>query len=56
MNRWGVAGNRRAWHIAHIGTVLNTTEDDMDRLYRINIKGVYNCMHVAVARMVEARR
>lgn len=39
--------------IAHIGTVLTTTEDDMDRLYRINVKGVYNCMHVAVARMVE---
>ena len=38
--------------IAHIGTVLTTTEDDMDRLYRINVKGVYNCMHVAVERMV----
>ena len=38
--------------IAHIGTVLTTTEDDMDRLYRINVKGVYNCMHVAVDRMV----
>ncbi len=39
--------------IAHIGTVLTTTEDDLDRLYRINVKGVYNCMHVAVAHMVE---
>jgi len=39
--------------IAHIGTVLTTSEDDMDRLYRINVKGVYNCMHMAVGRMVE---
>lgn len=38
--------------VAHIGTVLTTTEDDMDRLYRINVKGVYNCMHVAVEKMV----
>ena len=39
--------------IAHIGTVLTTSEADMDRLYRINIKGVFNCMSAAVARMVE---
>lgn len=38
--------------IAHIGTVLTTTEDDLDRLYRVNIKGVYNCLHLAVAQMV----
>jgi 2-keto-3-deoxy-L-fuconate dehydrogenase len=38
--------------IAHIGTVLTTTEADMDKLYRINIKGVYNCMNAAVERMV----
>lgn len=38
--------------IAHIGTVLTTTEADMDRLYRINIKGVFNCMNAAVERMV----
>ncbi len=39
--------------IAHIGTILSTEEEDMDRLYRINIKGVYNCTRMAVARMVE---
>lgn len=38
--------------IAHIGTVLTTTEADMDQLYRINIKGVFNCMNAAVERMV----
>lgn len=39
--------------VAHIGTVTTTSEDDLDRLYRINIKGVYNCMHVAVPHMIE---
>lgn len=38
--------------IAHIGTVLTTTEADMDRLYRINIKGVFHCSQAAVERMV----
>lgn len=34
--------------IAHIGTVLTTQEADMDRLYQVNIKGVYNCAQSAV--------
>ena len=38
--------------IAHIGTVLTTEETDMDRLYRVNIKGVYNCAQAAIDRMV----
>ncbi|MFM2176602.1 MAG: hypothetical protein RL015_700 [Verrucomicrobiota bacterium] len=38
--------------IAHIGTVLTTTEADMDRLYRINIKGVFHCSQAAIERMV----
>lgn len=38
--------------IAHIGTVLSTAEADMDRLYQINIKGVYNCAQAAVEKMV----
>ena len=38
--------------IAHIGSVLTTNESDMDRLYRINIKGVYNCSQAAIERMV----
>lgn len=27
--------------ISHIGTVENTTEEDMDKLYRVNVKGVF---------------
>ncbi|MES2736804.1 MAG: SDR family oxidoreductase [Verrucomicrobiota bacterium] len=38
--------------IAHIGTVLTTTEADMDRLYQINIKGVFNCSQAVIERMV----
>ncbi|UZR95182.1 SDR family NAD(P)-dependent oxidoreductase [Chondrinema litorale] len=37
--------------IAHIGNVETTTEADMDRIYSVNIKGVYNCMHEAVKLM-----
>ena len=37
--------------IADVGNVENTTEEDMDRLYQVNIKGVYNCMHTVVPYM-----
>ncbi len=30
--------------IAHIGNVENTSEADMDKLYAVNVKGVYNCI------------
>src|SRR4051812_44960814 len=28
--------------VAHIGNVEQTTEEDLDRLYAVNVKGVYN--------------
>jgi NAD(P)-dependent dehydrogenase (short-subunit alcohol dehydrogenase family) len=34
--------------IAHIGTIEHTTEADFDRLYRVNVKGVYLCARHAV--------
>src|SRR5437899_2520453 len=37
--------------IAHVGTVEQTSEDDLDRLYAVNVKGVYNCMRAAVLQM-----
>lgn len=37
--------------IAHIGNVENTTAEDMDRLYNVNIKGVYNCIHAVIPNM-----
>ncbi|WP_190811464.1 SDR family NAD(P)-dependent oxidoreductase [Flagellimonas sp. S3867] len=30
--------------IAHVGNIEGTTEADMDKLYQVNIKGVYNCI------------
>tara|TARA_R110000868_G_scaffold82268_1_gene232392 strand:+ start:13 stop:786 length:774 start_codon:yes stop_codon:yes gene_type:complete len=30
--------------IAHIGNVENTSESDFDRVYNVNVKGVYNCI------------
>jgi NAD(P)-dependent dehydrogenase (short-subunit alcohol dehydrogenase family) len=45
-------------HIAHIlvcnagigfvGNLEKTTEEDMDRMYRVNVKGVYNSMYAVV--------
>lgn len=37
--------------VSHIGTVESTTEEDFDRLLRINVKGYYNCMHEMVPHM-----
>lgn len=39
--------------IAHIGTAVSTTEADMDRLYNVNVKGVYNCSHAVLPHMIE---
>ncbi len=37
--------------ISHIGTVESTTEEDFDRVFRVNVKGFYNCMAAAVPPM-----
>jgi len=37
--------------ISHIGNVESTTEKDLDRIYNVNVKGVYNCMQAAVSIM-----
>jgi NAD(P)-dependent dehydrogenase (short-subunit alcohol dehydrogenase family) len=38
--------------VAHIGSLLTTQDSDLDRLYQINIKGVFFCAQEAVKRMV----
>lgn len=40
--------------IAHIGTVEGTTEEDLDRVYAVNVKGLFLCSQAAVPRMKEA--
>lgn len=37
--------------VAHVGTVETTTEQDLDRVYAVNVKGVYNCLRSGVAAM-----
>jgi 2-keto-3-deoxy-L-fuconate dehydrogenase len=37
--------------VSHVGTVETTPEADFDRLYQVNIKGVYNCLQAAVSIM-----
>ena len=34
--------------IAHVGNIENVEEGDLDRLYNVNIKGVYNCIKAAI--------
>jgi 2-keto-3-deoxy-L-fuconate dehydrogenase len=37
--------------VSHIGTVESTTEEDFDRVLRVNVKGYYNCMQACVGHM-----
>jgi len=39
--------------IAHIGNVESTTGADFDRIYRVNVKGVYHCMRASIGSMKE---
>jgi 2-keto-3-deoxy-L-fuconate dehydrogenase len=38
--------------IAHVGNLEATAEADFDRIFQVNVKGVYNCLAAAVPRMV----
>ena len=37
--------------ISHIGTVESTTEEDFDKVFRVNVKGIYNGIHLCVGHM-----
>lgn len=37
--------------IAHIGNVENTSEADFERVFSVNVKGVYNCLQAAIPTM-----
>ena len=38
--------------IAHVGTIEQTTPEDMDRLYRVNVLGFYACAREAIPVML----
>jgi 2-keto-3-deoxy-L-fuconate dehydrogenase len=39
--------------IAHIGKAHTTTEADFDKVYNVNVKGAYNCLHAVLPLMVK---
>jgi 2-keto-3-deoxy-L-fuconate dehydrogenase len=41
--------------IGHVGTMVTTTGDDLDRLYAVNVRGVFNVTRVFLPRMLERR-
>jgi len=40
--------------IAHVGNLENTSEADFDRIYKVNVKGTYNCLYAAIPLMKAA--
>jgi NAD(P)-dependent dehydrogenase (short-subunit alcohol dehydrogenase family) len=38
--------------IAHVGNIEQTSEEDFDRLYRVNVKGVFLCSQAALPVML----
>ena len=39
--------------IAQVGNVENTTLEDMQKIFDVNVVGVYNCLHAAIPHMKE---
>jgi len=39
--------------ISHIGSLETTTEEDFERVFKVNVKGVFHCMQVAIGPMKE---
>jgi 2-keto-3-deoxy-L-fuconate dehydrogenase len=42
--------------IAHVGTVANTSEEDFDRIYNVNVKGVFLCSKAAIGIMLRQKK
>ena len=38
--------------IAHVGDVVSTTAEDLDRIYAVNVKGVYHGLHFGVQKLL----
>ena len=37
--------------VSHIGTVESTAEEEFDRILRVNVKGIYNCIQACIGHM-----
>ncbi len=42
--------------ISNIGKADNTSEEDFDLVYKVNVKGIYNCLHEAIPFMKKNKR
>src|SRR6202000_200608 len=42
--------------IAHIGNLASTAPADLDRLFAVNVRGVYLCMRAVIGTMADAKR
>jgi 2-keto-3-deoxy-L-fuconate dehydrogenase len=40
--------------VSHVGSLENTRESDFDRIFRVNVKGMYNCMLASIEHMKAA--
>lgn len=41
--------------IGHVGTLLNTTAADLDKLFAVNVRGIFNCCKAFVPAMLEQK-
>ncbi len=41
--------------IAHIGKLETTIEEDFDKIFLVNVKGVYNSMHAVIGTMIKQK-
>lgn len=41
--------------IAHVGKIENTSEEDFEKVFQVNVKGVYNCMRAAIGMMAKQK-
>jgi 2-keto-3-deoxy-L-fuconate dehydrogenase len=37
--------------ISHVGKLENVTEADLEKILRVNVKGIYNCMYACIGHM-----
>lgn len=42
--------------VAHVGNIEGTTEEDLDRIYSVNVKGLYNCSLAVIPQMKKQKK
>ena len=41
--------------VSHIGTIRDISEEEWDRLFAVNVKGVYHCVNAVLPKMLETQ-